>query len=550
MKYTLGPVALATCALTACKARTYNSSQVFHRSGEITRSQEEYNWVRLPQNFSADQDSLSKIGINAKPVSGKSWFPFFGNGNGDVSFATETFTKLLSYYKGKGANSIPVPQLVVYQDNQMSAMTALSAHCFSRPVVPDFHADSVTNKKGGVLFSHKGMSATTSTPPQGCVQVSDDVLSRLMAQYNEANYVSCKLTLTNGQVAYSRECTKSSATSAPVFHFQAALPLILVSTEFLKKMSKDGLTFSLAHELAHYYHADGSSLLPELSFLYDEKTYTSDSQPTPLAGDHPLSRLYDEVRQKLGASESVKRYPSQHLHPAAVAKMREFTSNNVCSLGAATCRAALGQFDSLMANLPSIVMYRDYPRYEPENDTESFRRAISKLDSEGLRSLKNVNTSLFLVAKTDDSSRWVNVDEFGKEWEASQTLGEFLERISKLHDTKETQMKNFWTSLANSGLGWYTYEQRADDMGLEAATAVGAQPQCVIQSFISLFPMTVAINGSFDKEKCMQLVESGFSGVEAVPVGNWSDVHHSVCYRAYNLNKEIARHGAGTCRLR
>jgi hypothetical protein len=105
--------------------------------------------------------------------------------------------------------------------------------------------------------------------------------------------------------------------------------------------------------------------------------------------------------------------------------------------------------------------------------------------------------------------------------------------------------------MAERNLGFYTIEQEADDIALELMSKVGVPPGVAVDKVLN---MLKASDSSFGGEgegairwaECAMLRESGFKDAEgkpvSVPVGDPSNAHHNLCFRVFNMTREIAAH--------
>ena len=104
----------------------------------------------------------------------------------------------------------------------------------------------------------------------------------------------------------------------------------------------------------------------------------------------------------------------------------------------------------------------------------------------------------------------------------------------------------------SQGLGYYTYEQEADELSAEWLAKVGIDPKFAVQRYLDFLvldasdahPSTAfSIPGAGE---CRALYGSDWrdrSGKSVVvPIGDYEDAHHNSCYRAFNLDREIKAH--------
>jgi len=96
-------------------------------------------------------------------------------------------------------------------------------------------------------------------------------------------------------------------------------------------------------------------------------------------------------------------------------------------------------------------------------------------------------------------------------------------------------------------LGYYTFEQEADDLAIEWLVKIGLHPKALIDKmFIFLqnkeIP-TTDFEWGYEKCKSSYLNYWQKDGqYEYVPIGDFSNPHHSLCYRIFNIDREIRAH--------
>ena len=104
--------------------------------------------------------------------------------------------------------------------------------------------------------------------------------------------------------------------------------------------------------------------------------------------------------------------------------------------------------------------------------------------------------------------------------------------------------------LALKGIGWYTTEQEADEIGAELISSVGIDAKEMSNSLFDLFKY-VNSRGSktakgVDYETCQKIAANNFGigtgSVRSVSIGDWTDVHHDLCYRIFNSTRDSISH--------
>ena len=116
--------------------------------------------------------------------------------------------------------------------------------------------------------------------------------------------------------------------------------------------------------------------------------------------------------------------------------------------------------------------------------------------------------------------------------------------------TKLAREKNFselTRIMIERRLGYYSFEQEADEFALEFLAELGIPTLDGADSMMRMLKNTKKVMPpELDYETCAALrAQNWMSSNKAsvyVPIGNLADPHHSLCYRAYNLDRERSAH--------
>ncbi len=127
------------------------------------------------------------------------------------------------------------------------------------------------------------------------------------------------------------------------------------------------------------------------------------------------------------------------------------------------------------------------------------------------------------------------------------SLKPLCERMKR---AKSNGSNDFIPEAIKQRLGYYTFEQEADEMGTEILFWIGIPPQKMVESLFKLGRLSEVISkpssSSFNMDKCEALYKSDWkeNGLPVwIPVGDYKNPHHSWCFRAYNIDREIKAHG-------
>ena len=106
--------------------------------------------------------------------------------------------------------------------------------------------------------------------------------------------------------------------------------------------------------------------------------------------------------------------------------------------------------------------------------------------------------------------------------------------------------------MTEKNLGFYTNEQEADEIALELMAKVGVPGGVMIDKLLVVQKANDGFTdtGVLKWAECAALRERGWRDEAgkpvSVPIGNLSDPHHSLCFRAFNVSRELNAHHYAT----
>jgi hypothetical protein len=194
---------------------------------------------------------------------------------------------------------------------------------------------------------------------------------------------------------------------------------------------------------------------------------------------------------------------------------------------------------------------------------EKFSRA-NRFSFDRISSVIYFSSGLFDVLENDNLVLFIVMHELAHYYRAHPVLpdadfitfysvGEKNAADCPLPDPDLTRLakEENWTDLTKlmneKRLGYYTYEQEADELALEFLSELGIPTQIGSEAMLRLLKQSQP-NGplELDYAQCTALKEKNWVDPNSksiyVPIGNLADPHHSLCYRAYNLDRERKTH--------
>jgi hypothetical protein len=97
-------------------------------------------------------------------------------------------------------------------------------------------------------------------------------------------------------------------------------------------------------------------------------------------------------------------------------------------------------------------------------------------------------------------------------------------------------------------LGQYTIEEEADDESAEFISDMGIDPEAEVRAMDSLGAgQADSLDGMLlGQTDCETLWHSHWDNADGsydfVPIGDYSEIHHSICFRMFNIERDVASH--------
>ncbi len=125
--------------------------------------------------------------------------------------------------------------------------------------------------------------------------------------------------------------------------------------------------------------------------------------------------------------------------------------------------------------------------------------------------------------------------------------------VAALSAPQKIRWRELQTQAYDQSIGQYTREQEADELGLELLVAYGVAPEVAVENLLETLRLDdlrakrrPAPQDPWDYARCKDGFDRRWQSDEErplfVPIGDYSEEHHSLCYRAFNLSRELEVH--------
>jgi hypothetical protein len=121
------------------------------------------------------------------------------------------------------------------------------------------------------------------------------------------------------------------------------------------------------------------------------------------------------------------------------------------------------------------------------------------------------------------------------------------DRVPEYATLRAVELKNLQIAAVDQRLGYYTTEQEADEVATELLADAGLDPRVAVDLELDL--LKTSEPHGFDEygyAECATLYRRGWRDTNDRPVfvapALWGDPHHSSCFRAFNVSRELSAH--------
>lgn len=565
---------VATLATVGCGERQESTSTVKHDADQPTRGTEAWMWKAAPENqFRTIMEQL--LGIAAD-----NYLP------GDHALVQRTqlwVDRLDAQLRAAHPDAlvnVPRPKAQVLKDGSTNAFVAPVPVCYKLPVkfgsgtaTPATTVDTVYMdlSKGGL-----GQWPADINCLEGSTAVA--TLTSVVAKFNSTS-VACKYTVTNsGSLVPGAGCSldadlagKNAAKSVAFFHTAG---FITVHTGLFPAMSEEAFVSVLAHELGHYYRSHTSSSETEFDFFY---TMSQSAAPSRPVADPSLRELGEGAVMSstlLNASETYRTIAGATMRPELF-----FSAGSIVlgACAAGSCPAACGQARDFINSDEFETAIGTFPFGRAAAGEASAYASFETKTLACLAKLNMVSTAGTLTATTvswDKITTMVQAPTWptwlaqispsaqrqlakmaqlaalrlGNDAPSGTTAKAAFAGATAALKQQDTESVALLKQAVDQRLGQYTIEQEADDEAAEWVAETGIDPKFVVEAMHSLGRGTETAMGGMilGESDCDALWNNDWLDANGayvfVPIGDYSEIHHSVCYRMFNLEREIAAH--------
>jgi hypothetical protein len=452
---------------------------------------------------------------------------------------------------------VPAPVARVIVDPEKNAFVPAAPICFSQPVRFPGAAPAGAAPIERVKVDQFG--TVFATDSANCLERNVDakVVKAFLDWFNANQKVSgCTLDSRGGVIQVGDKCKfdpSLTGRSASGVLFESTSNNITIQTGIIAGYESEAeLAFIIAHELGHYYRAHIVSTADHFDYFY--KGSDTNEANRPKRGGPDLDGL---GRRAVAASN------------AFWSSLLDFTFSDA-KIGP-DAYPLLGRFmDGRDPICPEAAKLRErfekalttsFPVEKPNDAANNQYFIYEKAALDCLKKVTIVQGPTTDPAKIDFAlveDALTSVLALG--YHAGDAMPGLFKSLYDVVDKSDRQVKanikhadDVMKEADAAKLGFYTYEQEADEFMTEFGWRVGLNPEVGVDASITLGaggdddaksdPTSLSVN------QCRKIRQGDAGGPWRVkgkrpwiPIGDYADEHHSFCFRAYNIFLEIEAH--------
>ena len=384
---------------------------------------------------------------------------------------------------------------------------------------------------------------------------------------------SCKYSVREGDaseievmaVGCEREEKIADVAGFTELHYLPTANRVNVHSGILGVADEGAFAAVMAHELGHYYRSHSTSAVNDgvdYNYFYELKRRNPDEKPK---AEPKLKAFGEKVRSinlpSLAYSRTKgQKYLSEFFIPMNL-MARYVGSKMDCDEEDTDCNYACAELAEFVAHPKVKFAFGKFPftKISPRGTaiygefekrvTQCFAGVVVDGDDEELG--KSIPADFVKDALTLDKG----IAKLLASFEPKGALSQVIKKGTDQYLRELAKLKSVLDSAAKKRLGYYTVEQEADELSVEWMSDVGMQPEHAVEMALVLTKLksqSLAASGThtypntISSERCIELSKNDWKDENGnyvfVPIADYVDTHHSGCFRAFNIAREVEAH--------
>ena len=567
-----------TIGAVACSSGQAPLSEVKHNEGEPVRSSRGSQYVAL------DRDGYVEYMADLVGVSPRDILPADHPLSVRLQYWLDQLDQSMRKDHPDQLANVPKPLIQVVRDSVANAFVAPAPVCFDVPVAFGEEGSQGTTLDRAYLdlgtgemsdFPEDFKCVESTNGPKASLKELKEILADTKGKFGDCHFDFTAA----GKVRPSKDCKLDSSlrdvAGAERLVVMKTASFVTVFTGIIPLMTEEAIVGALAHELGHYYRSHPTAQESDFGYFYKLQKKQPAFRPEADPALNDLGQKAVESSTVLSFSEMMTKLDGQKLRSELYFAAGSVVKN-LCRWGQ-PCPTSCRETYELMQSSD----FDDAVGYFPFSDDQKVDASMyAKFEASALACFANVKLSSNPKALDPDSVGWesvssliqapswptwlgglssklrravsklntVNAERLAKIPPKVTTLDSaFLAASRALDDIDHVAVKTL-ERAQKEGLGQYTIEQESDEFSAEWVAKAGVNPHGTVEAMRSLGKGSDTSLSGFilGEEDCESLWKNNWSKGESdyffVPIGDYSEIHHSTCYRMFNLEREIEAH--------
>lgn len=564
------------------KSSSQDPSQLKHDTDQPVRGHQAYQWVEM------DRDGYSRY---VAPIIGQRFAQFL---EGDhelverLQFWIDEFDRQIRQEHPQKMQGVPKPKGMVKVASSANAFVAPAPVCYDIPV--KFSGQSGggwgSSSNPGRVFLDASTGDFGTWP--GSIQCVDggqnaDVIAGLAETINKSD-ADCHLSVENqggeAVLVAGSSCELSNnlqgVSGASGVGILQTAPFVTVHSGIVSSQTEKSFAGVVAHELGHYYRSHINTPEGMYGYYYELKRQNRGHKPEPDPSLKSFGKEAYKASQFLTVADLFTRFEGQKLRSELFMAVGSIV-DQVCSEGSEECPRRCQEASDYMTSSSFTNAVGLFPFADESSD---MKEAYSRFEDDALACLQDLDLVDAPGTQTADAMSWDKVKEVVRnptwpDWlgrlsrqgrkivkKANKTnlarvngsapdtegLGQAVKRLTEIMKKQDKQFVGTLEEAKREGLGQYTTEQEADDLAAEWLADVGVKSDHVVEAMrrLAIGSETRMKGFVIGQKECEELWNSDWRTEDGdyryIPIGNYTENHHSLCYRMFNLEREINAH--------
>lgn len=510
-------------------------SRLTHNAGEPLSPRGSWQWIRV------SEDEFYRVNNAGGWRKTQAALPDTDARAQRLQKILDVFDERLRLSGDPAFDFVPPPVARVYTSESVNGFVSAASVCYDFSM-PSEGSENSENAPSDDITPYLGIRDEKNdfdVAPRGCLTGENVFELDAFLEWVTGRMEGCEATRDAQGILFKGTCPASWKRNANadgrvqrIAHL-ATLSRVSLTTAAFEKLTPSAFEALVAHELGHYYRSHATAAWNEYNYFHRVPEKGEPRKPRPDPSLEPLGRQLVSLGSLLPFPE-----PREgENHPALVGMMAG-VSSFLSSLPTENTPACSAFQEAYTQNGAALWPYVTGAKRDEEG---------ADMWAEVDRRFGACLMTLILTPEEMASLLPFNMKDI--DTRPLSSLADALPEIDRRH----RQQVELFYSAKRERLGYFTVEQEADDFSVELLSLAQLDPKSIAELLVFQFASTVALS----EREATSLTEVGYSACLAsrekgwrdatgapqfIPIANFHGAHHSLCYRLFNVDRELEAH--------